>query len=353
MMMKVLQINIGVGRAAQDLALATATEMKAIILIVNEQIRDRGEDPRWYTDTSGRSAIAIMGDTHVDQIGPPTLGTRWIEFKGFRFYSGNCSLKVSFQVFETFLDRLEVSDRGATYPVIVAGDFNSNLPEWGRPLEDRRGKTLTELAESLGLATCNQGNDLTFIRGASRFHLDLTLVTQAAASKISSWTVMQEESFSSHKYIMFDVDTQNGLQRKDTWKGWAYRKLDYQRLENKLQKGVPSPAGDAATACKNVIFWLSEACISCMPHSSSRRNNRSPVPWWNPAIAEHRKLCIKARRAYTRKVKKAGEAGSLAERQTYKDQRKALTIQIFEAKEKNWNTVCAKVTTIRGDCPTK
>ncbi|KAE9536197.1 hypothetical protein AGLY_007420 [Aphis glycines] len=101
-------------------------------------------------------------------------------------------------------------------------------------------------------------------------------------------------------------------------------------------------AGDAATACKNAICWLSEACDSCIPRSSSRRNNRSPVPWWNPAIAEHRKLCIKARSAYTRKVKKAGEAGSVAERQTYKDQRKALTIQILEAKE-NWNTLCAQV----------
>jgi len=132
---------------------------------------------------------------------------------------------VRFPEFEAFLSSLEVSVMGATRPVVIAGDFNSKSPEWGSPFEDRRGRALADLLASLGLMLCNEGNKPTFVRGASEFHLGLTLATQAVVGNIPGWTILDEESLSLHKYIMFNVNARRGQQKLKAKKGWAYKKL--------------------------------------------------------------------------------------------------------------------------------
>jgi len=77
-----------------------------------------------------------------------------------------------------------------------------------------------------------------------------------------------------------------------------------------------------------------------MPRAGSGTKIR-PVFWWSAEIAESRRACLKARRAYTRKRKKAGEVGSTAERDNFKQQRKTLSAKIQEAKDKNWRDLCA------------
>ncbi|XP_060869604.1 uncharacterized protein LOC132944331 [Metopolophium dirhodum] len=293
-MIRVLQINVGVCRASQELALATANANEADVLIICEKYRDRGEDNGWFPDANGRAAIAVLSSISVDAIGQPSPGFRWLETKGFRLYSCYISPNVTFLEFEAFLDDLETS---ISAPVIVAGDLNSKSPEWVSSIEDRRGQALADLLASTGLSVCNQGNQPTFVRGSSESHLDLTLVTQASASNVTSWTVMEEESLSLHRYIRFEVAGGNVHHRNTIKKHWAYRKLDYPGLVGKLRKEAPPPPVDAAAACLDATTWLSETCDPCMPRASGN-NKRRPVYWWNSAIAEQRKACIKARRAY-------------------------------------------------------
>jgi len=69
-------------------------------------------------------------------------GFRWVETNGYRLYSCYCSPNVSFADFEAFLDGLETSIRGATCPVIVAGEINSKSLEWGSPIEAAGGEHL-------------------------------------------------------------------------------------------------------------------------------------------------------------------------------------------------------------------
>jgi len=70
---------------------------------------------------------------------------------------------------------------------------------------------------------------------------------------------------------------------------------------------------------------------------------RRPVFWWNANIAEQRRSCLKARRAYTRKRKRADEAGSAVERDHFRKQRKILASKIAESKDKHWSDLCAQV----------
>jgi len=195
-MIRFLQINVGVCRASQDLALTTANANEADVLIISEQHRDHGEDCGWYPDAGSRAAIAVVSGIAVDKIGPPSPGFRWLEIKGYRLCSCYISPNVRFPEFEAFLSNLEASVMGATGPVVIAGDFNSKSPEWGSPIEDRRGRALADLLAALGLAVCNEGNEPTFVRGASESHLDLTIVSQASVRNVTGWKILYEEAFS-------------------------------------------------------------------------------------------------------------------------------------------------------------
>jgi len=223
-------------------------------------------------------SIATTSNIPVERVGPSSPGFRWLETNRYRLYSCYCSPNVSFIEFEAFLDGLETSIRESTCPVIVAGDLNSKSPEWGSPIEDRRGRALADLVASTGLSVCNQGNRPTFLRGASESHLDLTLVTQASASKITGWMVLEEESLSLRRYIKFNVAGGSGHHQNNAKRHWAFRKLDYPRLAGKLKEGAPSLPDEAATACKVAVSWLTESCDACKPRSSENTKRR-PVHW--------------------------------------------------------------------------
>lgn len=56
-MNRIIQINVGVGRAAQDLSIASAVKWGAEIIIISEQNHNRPEADGWYSDSLGRSAV--------------------------------------------------------------------------------------------------------------------------------------------------------------------------------------------------------------------------------------------------------------------------------------------------------
>lgn len=322
--------------------MVTANEVGADVLIISEQHHGRGEDCRWYPDANRRAAIAILSDMPVDEIGPPSKGFRWLEVNGYRLYSCYIWPNIRFPEFEAFLAGLEASVRGATGPVVIAGDFNAKSPEWGSIFEDCRGRALADMLAVLELAVCNEGNKPTFVRGASESYLDLTLATQAIVGNVTGWKILDEEALILHKYIVFKVNGRREQQKTKAKKGWAYRKIDHCKLDASLPCGVPPPSTNVVSACHQVTTWLTEACDRCMPRACCSRKRRSAF-WWNQDIANQRKEYLKAIRPYTRKRKKSGESGSTAERDNFKLQRKALTIKILEAKDKNWNDLCAQV----------
>jgi len=123
---------------------------------------------------------------------------------------------------------------------------------------------LADLLAALGLAVHNEGNKPTFVSGASESHLDLTLATQAAIASLTDWTVMDEEPLSLHKYVTFNITTTRGHHCVMTKKSWAYSKIDYQKLKDKLRSGAPTPLDDAPNTCKQAVNWLTETCdVTC------------------------------------------------------------------------------------------
>jgi len=59
-MICVLQVNVVVCSAPQDLALASAAESDIGVIAFSEQYRERDEKNGWYTDSSGRASIVVL-----------------------------------------------------------------------------------------------------------------------------------------------------------------------------------------------------------------------------------------------------------------------------------------------------
>lgn len=342
-MINILQINIGECRAAHDLLRATAALRGADLLFISEPNRILGFSlDGWFFDSSGRAAIAIMGNFPIDEIGPPETGFIWVATKGLRMYSCYCSPNASDADFGGFTRKLEDSIRSAGCDVIVAGDFNSKSPEWGSPKEDKRGKWLADLAASLGLIVCNDGRKPTFVRGSSESHIDLTFISQSSAGRVSGWEVLEEESLSLHRYISFSVDATSNRPSACDRKGWSITKLLRPKLAEAIECGMPAAATAGKDDCKRMTDWLTDICDRCMPkHNYSGR--RRPVPWWNSDIAGQRKKCLLARRAYTRKRRIRDEPGCAVEKASFKQERKVLAGMILAAKEDNWRRICEMV----------
>jgi len=56
-MYRFLQINVGIGRASQDLMKRTAEKIGADVITISEQNRNEGENNAWYSDVTGRAAV--------------------------------------------------------------------------------------------------------------------------------------------------------------------------------------------------------------------------------------------------------------------------------------------------------
>ena len=95
--------------------------------------------------------------------------------------------------FQERLDRLEDILREWGRNIIIAGDFNTRVVEWGMSNMDSRGKRVLELAAWLSLSMINVGKVLTFRRpNYAEAIPDITLASESLAAKIVGWKVSEE-----------------------------------------------------------------------------------------------------------------------------------------------------------------
>lgn len=335
-MKRILQINVGVGRAAQDLALATASQLAADLLVISEQNHNRQESDGWFADTSSRSAVAALGATPVDRWGPVARGFRWVESSGFRLYSCYWTPNCHIAEFNDFLLRLEISVRTSTLPTIVAGDFNAKSRIWGSDRDDPRGTLLADLMSALDMAVCNAGNAPTFVRGSSESHIDVTFASNRIRGSIHNWRVSDAESLSLHKYIVFEIGT-DAAQTQQRNNGWAVGNINRTMLSMALAVAPPiSTTGtDANEEAVQLVSWMTQAVSRCTP-KRHQGAGRHPAYWWNNEIGGLRKECLKARRLFQRKRNSPNEDLCRELQGRWKGLRKSLAIAIKAAKEKAW-----------------
>ncbi|XP_036336902.1 uncharacterized protein LOC118747013 [Rhagoletis pomonella] len=89
--------------------------------------------------------------------------------------------------------------------LILGGDANAHHHTWGSSDDNERGESLFDFILSSKLVIANRGNDPTFITKSRREVLDVTLISENAECLVGKWKVLEEHSFSDHRYIQFEV----------------------------------------------------------------------------------------------------------------------------------------------------
>lgn len=343
-MIKFLQINVGVRRAAQDLTLGLARRWDVDVLIISEQHRSLQETDGWFADTSNRSAVVVLSGVPVNHVGPQENGFRWIEIPGLRIYSCYWSPNCTIAEYTDFLLRLEMSIRNSSIPVLVAGDFNAKSGEWGSLRDDARGLLLADMIAALDLLVCNNGNSPTFVRGDSESIIDITITTRSMHSSVVNWKVLDDESLSLHRFIQYGVGSDN-QQAQPPQAGWSMGRFDSHLLAVALavtpRRGNSSQIS-ADEDADSLVEWIRRATALCTTGRPGKVR-KPPVHWWNKRIEDLRRDCLKARRLFQRRRGRNGEAGAAQLEERWKALRKSLATEIKAAKEKCWGELIAMV----------
>lgn len=205
---------------------------------------------------------------------------------------------------------------------------------------DMRGQKMTEWLSANNLIVVNQGETPTFVNRNYGSILDLTISTENLRPRITNWKVLDDESLSDHKYIMFEL--QESIDRSETntqLQGWQTKKLDRQKMQQALERFDENQTPTTAQEFSNK---LAQICDMVMPRKK-KKSSRIPVYWWNTEIAELRKQCHKKRREFTRNGRRLSLPVIQSLWEAYKASKKALRTSINKSKKECWKKLCAEV----------
>lgn len=216
---------MGRRRPAQDLAIATAREWGAEILVLSEPNKKAAKEAGWNIDEEEGTAMVLLTDE------PATMGKgkgfTWIKIKDIKICACYASPNSSKVEFKKYLDELSSEGTGRKGDIIYAGDFNAKSQAWGCDRGDYRGRILGEWMASQGCITANEGSEATFTGRGKGSIIDLTIYREGNKMGIRKWRVEETETLSDHKYIVFEL---GGTEDQDA-RRWKGRKWDKNNLE--------------------------------------------------------------------------------------------------------------------------
>ena len=174
--------------------------------------------------------------------------------------------------------------------LIIGCDANAHHTQWGSSNINARGELLLDYLLNTNLEIINRGNDPTFIIKDRKEVIDLTLVSHPLCDLTIDWRVLNDHSFSDHRYIEFllNLDHPNPIQFTNL------RKTDWTKYRNILNKSIPesAPEGPHSTVrLLNLIDIFTNACTSAWKASCPvvKPRGRKKPPWWNQNLNELRK----------------------------------------------------------------
>jgi len=337
--MRLIQLNTHRSNQAQDLLVATANKRHVDVVLVSEPNRRRVLRGNWKSDLEGDAALLQMSKSLITTKSGAGKGFVWVEFQDIVILSCYFSPNKPIEEFSLRLDELGSIIRNQTKEVIVAGDFNSKSPEWGGETLDNRGQLLTDWAASCNLYSLNTGDRPTFERGDYGSFLDVTFGSERTASRLRSWEVLDEESLSDHRYIMFEInsaDLASQLEQKvATNRKWRIGGTGLERLHSAMQRHL-GPLD--ITTPEQLVTAVKCACEEALPSSS--RKGRNTVYWWTSEIGALRRTCNKVRRSLQRENRRTHGQAETRLRQELKHARNTLRRAIMHSKKKCWKALC-------------
>lgn len=230
--------------------------------------------------------------------------------------------------------------RDNRYDVFIAMDSNAHSPLWGSPGVNARGTLLEGWLAANELFLLNQGDAPTFVRGRSKTHIDVTIVSRRLLNKISNWQVVDEDSFSDHRLITMNIGEKPPKTRvvpNYSKTSWANCQMELESMEWE----VPTSQWNRENL-DQAISILTENIMSVVdrhtPKVAEKRNPRKSA-WWSEEIrAERRALRVSYHQLKDTEGSQAFEVYTVM-RQEYQN-------LIRKAKLKTWQKFCNEVETL-------
>ena len=197
--------------------------------------------------------------------------------------------------------------------LIVAMDSNARSKTWHDVLTNKRGRILEEFVISNRIHIVNEDSKLTTFesnRGTS--NIDLTIADNKMATLIKKWQCNDQESFSDHRIITFQLEKSNDITNEYNYHGTKYitseegfKKFEYnfikeiknnfkisekENLDNTLYAIVTSET-DIENAIEKHQNSVTAACKKSFKvrKLSQKTIEKRSVPWWTEELTIMRK----------------------------------------------------------------
>jgi exonuclease III len=347
--MIILQTNLNRSRAAHDLLEQTVKEENVDVVLVAEPNKKLAEGATWIADKNKDAAIKIYKQTEETIIKRVVRkdGIIWLEMKDLRICCGYISPNDKIDRFKEFVQDIEeLLENNGKKKCIVAGDFNSKSKNWGSPRTDKRGEIVEEMIAAKQMVIANVGEEPTFVRGSQVSHLDITLHSEELAGKLKDWKVMDKETMSDHKYIIYKADTSKKNETRTTGKKkWVINDRNMKDLGANIQMTYWK-YGKAIDTAEQLETIITEASDKTFTRGGGKGRRFQANYWWNEEIAQKRKACQALQRKIIRENKKyyktrQGETLNKIQelKQEQNDNRKELRKAILASKKKKWKEI--------------
>ncbi|XP_060881919.1 uncharacterized protein LOC132953544 [Metopolophium dirhodum] len=305
-----LQVNLNHCWTAQQLLAQTVVDRNIDVLLICDYYRGFGDDPRWVDSADHKCGLLVTSRRAMPITDKGAgAGYAWARIGGTYYFSCYWTPNCTLQEFDNFLNGVEWAIWNSVDNLLVAGDFNAHLSEWGSARDDARGSLLSGLASSLGLLAYNVGSEPTYSRVNAESVIDVTFARflPNANPLVENWSVLTDlDSASDHSYVEFSVIYLFGASaaapvvHPGAAKAWATKKLSPVALEEhwRRTRGASLPLPTSAPAEDHVAQlqqYLVDSCDAAMPRRTIFQGKRA-VHWWCKEIAELRKSSIAARR---------------------------------------------------------
>ncbi|CAB0039269.1 unnamed protein product, partial [Trichogramma brassicae] len=225
-------------------------------------------------------------------------------------------------------------------PLVWQAIFNAWSTEWGCSETRPRGTILLDSLSLLDAVLLNAGDTPTFAGARGASVIDLTFVSDALASSVSSWAVSDLYTHSDHQAIVFEIENTRppiGLSMRPV-RRWNARTLDADAFSTAMA-GAVVPPGPAEEMAVGLMTAVTDACDASMTGAVGGRR-RDPVYWWTAEIAGLRRTCLRARRLAQRAIGRPNEGAC---RLSYTTARHLLRAAIRTSKRRCWSRLCEEV----------
>ncbi|GBL98697.1 hypothetical protein AVEN_205674-1 [Araneus ventricosus] len=204
--------------------------------------------------------------------------------KAFTIISSYSSPYPNFREILDELTDLTTNINGEEY--LIGGDFNAHSQRWFYRDEDSRGKQLQEFIAEKHIFLLNSSDSSpTFEHNKRQGWPDLTMVCSHSLAAICEWDVLEEESYSDHKFVKICINSNISslsFARFKTAHGGHCKFVNLFKSKVQALRNLISNSSNEEELNETTRTIQLEIHITCKQVYKIKRNPLIPnVTWWN------------------------------------------------------------------------